>query len=711
MTEGMPHPPRPPMSEERDRRVLGLLSLVAMAAILVGIRMLDGTPLASSWSGAVRGLVSQLPVTVPAGLVTAGAAAIQLTAGAVLMRLVRGSPYRSLTDAVLAGLVGAVAIGLLNLFLLGGLGWFRQPLLLAVQGSIIGLGWFARPLLDSRPRLAIGSLSAGTVLVAFAWSGAILMQLASPVVPFIDVLPNHVAPAEHLRTFGDFATLTIAPSPIYGPSRMFLGYTGLLGTTATLTGLPAVLTVAAFILPAMSLVGLGVVRLATAVHGPALAWWMLLVFTLTASFARLADDRATVLVLPIVAFCLAELIAPEASARPLGLAIGLAAAVFVHPLMGVMTVGTVAALVALKPVRYATLGVPALVGGAVLALPQAITMLGIGLPSVLALAAVPPALAGTWLLQRFAPARRAIVLLGQMAGSLAVVALLGLSVPALGKQVTDMTDFVLKYPILAWTVAVGVIVAGRQTLATVPVVAFGVGFLGVLATTTIPFADIGVLGIGFEVSKTLHYWIPIFLAVLAAFALHALWTSPQFGLPLRAGMLGLFLIAAALPIRSEVIPQLYLGEHRLSETLSIDLGWAETGYWVGYPDARTIVDADEVDLINRMRQEISAGRLAASTRVLHVSFSFQQWVSTPLGVFAGIMETAASQQTEVSIHTAGGRLFALDKLDTLLAERFGYVVLEPKDLRLGVREQILAAGYQPIYRNPRGEIFVTSPRI
>src|ERR1700693_2735507 len=259
MTEGTQHPPRPATSEDRDRRILELLSLVAVAAILVGIRMLDGTILASSWSGALRGVVSQLPVTVPAGLVTAGAAAVQLAAGTVLMRVLRGSPYQSLADAVLAGMVGAVAIGLGSLVLLGGLGWFRQPLLLAVQAVVIGMGWYARPLLGSRPRLAIGPLSGATVLVAFAWSGAILMQLASPVVPFLDVLPNHVAPAEHLRTFGDFATLTIAPSPIYGPSRMFLGYTALLGTTTTLTGLPAALTVAAFVLPAIGLIGLGIV--------------------------------------------------------------------------------------------------------------------------------------------------------------------------------------------------------------------------------------------------------------------------------------------------------------------------------------------------------------------------------------------------------------------------------------------------------------------
>jgi len=693
----------------RDARVLELLSLAAIGSILLGIRMLDGTPLGSSWTKALEGLVSQLPVTVPAALLTAAAAIIQLAAGAVLIRIVRGSPYHSLSDAVLAGMVGAVLIGLAALSLLGGLGWFWQPVLLTVQLGVIGLGWFARPLLASRPRLALRWPSASALLVVVVWSGAILMQLASPVVPFLDVLPNHVAPAEHLRTFGEFATLTTAPSPIYGPSRMFLGYTALLGTTATLTGLLAALTTAAMILPAVTLVGIGMVRLATAIHGPALAWWMLMTFALTASFARLADDRATVLVLPLVAFCLVELIAPERSGRPLALALGLAAAVYLHPLMGVMTMGTVAVLVAVAPARYASLGVPALVGGTLLALPQATTMLGLALPSTIALLAVPPALAGTWLFQRFELGQRAVVLLVQFGGAVSVAAIVAFALPS-WEDLVDVGDFVLKYPILAWTVAVGLIVAGRRTLAAVPAIAFGVGFIGVAAASAIPFAELGVIGISFEVAKTLHYWIPIFLAVLAAFALHALWTSPNFGLPMRTVMVGIFLVAASLPIRPEPIERLFLGEHRLSETLSIDLGWVATGYWRGYPDSRTLIDSDELELLDRLRQEIAAGRLTAGTRVLHVSLSFQQWVSTPLGVFAGIIETAASEETQVSIHTAGGRLFALDKLDQLLDDGFAYVVYEPKDLTVPVRTQIVAAGYRSIWQNDRGEIFEAGDR-
>lgn len=476
-----------------------------------------------------------------------------------------------------------------------------------------------------------------------------------------------------------------------------------------MTGIPAGLAVAAFVLPATILVAVGMVRLATAIHGPALAPWMLLTFMLTASFARLADNRATVLVLPLVAFCLVELLEARKPERPLVLAIALAATVFVHPLMGAMTFGTAAALVAVAPGRYAALGAPALFGGGVLALPQAATMLGLDLPSAAALLSVPPAVAAIGFFHRFEVARHSAVTLLRVGGTVAITALVLLSIPSVGSRAGELSDFVLRYPVLGWTVAVGFIVAGRRMLAPVPALAVGVGFaaaLAALAADGVPFLALSVQGVNFEVAKTLHYWIPVFLAVLAAFALQMLWESPRFGLRLRVVMVGVFCIAAALPIRSEPITTEFLGEHRLSESLSIELGFAETGYWRGYPDSRTLIDAEQAQLIDRLRDEIAAGRLTAHTGVLHVSFSFQQWASTPLGVFAGVLETTASVQTEVSIHTAGGRLFPLDSLGTLLRGSFRYVWFEPEGLPDGIRDQIVAAGYRSLFANKRGEIFM-----
>ena len=80
----------------------------------------------------------------------------------------------------------------------------------------------------------------------------------------------------------------------------------------------------------------------------------------------------------------------------------------------------------------------------------------------------------------------------------------------------------------------------------------------------------------------------------------------------------------------------------------------------------------------------------------------------PIGVFGGMLETMVSEQTEVSSHTAGGRLHPLDELHVLLAAGYPYLVFEPQDLpdADGLCERIVGAGYRSIFGNEQGEIFV-----
>jgi hypothetical protein len=691
----------------RERR-LELVSAVAVVAIVVGIRMLDGTELASSWSGALAGVASQLPVTFPAAVAVLASAIVQLLAGAVLMRALRGAPYPSVVDAALGGLVGAVAIGLVALMALGTLGWFVPIALLALNGVVIGLGWFVRPWFVETPRLRLGWPSVAGVLLVLAWSGAVILQLASPVVPFIDVLPNHVAPAQHLATFGAFDVLTTAPSPIYGPSRMFLGYTGLLGTASVLSGQPAALAVAGFILPATLLVAAGMARLASGIAGLGIGWWMLIAFTLTESFARMADSRATVLVLAITAFCLTELLEGGERPRPFVLAVGLGTAVFLHPLVGLLTAGVVAVMVALQPDRYARVGVPGLVGGGILAVPQAMTMVGVDLPSALGLLALPPALGAAWIFDRWATGRRWFAIGLRLVGAVATGAVLLSALPSAGRWVDTFIGFFLEYPVLGLTVVLAGAVAGRRAFPVLPVVGVVIGLLAVLAAAAIPWQAVGIEGVDFEVTKTLHYWTPVFLAVLAAAGLRGVWERPDLVPWTRTAAIGLFLVTAALPIRAAPIEPLHLGEHRMAETLSIDLRFAETGFWLGYPDARNVINAEQQELVDRLRDEVTAGLLESTTPVLHVAFNFQQWDATPIGVFGGMLETMVSEQTEVSSHTAGGRLHPFAELDAQLAMAYPYVVLEPAGLPEDTRDRVLAAGYEPIFTNAEGEILVRS---
>jgi hypothetical protein len=149
----------------------------------------------------------------------------------------------------------------------------------------------------------------------------------------------------------------------------------------------------------------------------------------------------------------------------------------------------------------------------------------------------------------------------------------------------------------------------------------------------------------------------------------------------------------------------------VSETLSIDLRFAETGFWVGYPDPRFLINDEQQELVDRLRDEVTAGNLHATTPILHVAYNFQQWDATPVGVFGGMIETMVSIETEVSSHTAGGRLHPFTELEPMLAEDFPYVVLEPEGLPENTRDLVLAAGYESIFANGEGEILVRSGEV
>jgi len=141
-----------------------------------------------------------------------------------------------------------------------------------------------------------------------------------------------------------------------------------------------------------------------------------------------------------------------------------------------------------------------------------------------------------------------------------------------------------------------------------PVVLAGaaIGLVVAIGTQLVPVQGTGLLGqaLRFELPKTLYYWLPAILAVGAAAALAWLWQAPILPWLARVGAVGLFVVVAAVPLRVAPIDDLHLGEHRLSEALAIDLRWAGTGYWTGFPDTRNLVDPPRRALIDAVRAEI-----------------------------------------------------------------------------------------------------------
>lgn len=712
-------PIEPRAGRAPDAIALDLISLLGLVAVGTGVALLVPGPTGFDPARVVAGIVSQLPTTLPAAVLVLAASALNVAAGVVLARAARRTAFSSFGETVLAGFVGSVLLDVVLLLGLGWVGWFRWPIVLVAHLAILAFGWRARPLLAFRLSLEPGTPSILWVLIVVAWSGAVVLQLASPVVPFLDVLPNHVATVEHVRTFGSWAELTTTASPLYGPSRTFLGYTALLGTIATLSGVPAAMAASAFILPATLLVAIGVHRLAIALGGASTGRWALLTFTLTASFARLADDRATVLVVPVVAWTLATLAGrlrddaaiPTRSGEGLLLGAGLGAATLIHPVVGALAIATVIVLVLVRPGRAAAVGIPGTAAAALIALPQLATMVGLGLPSVVGLIPLPIAVPVGLLLEKAARLREALVLVGRIAVVAAIPVVLVLAPSGVAQAVPaaaidSLVRMLESLPLLATVTIFGLLFATRAVAAPVALAALAVGAVVGVVVELVPGQSLLVQAIHFELPKTLQYWIPVLLAMTAALALDAMWNATTVPLPVRAALLASVLVVAALPLRSAPIELLFLGEHRMSETLAIDLHYAERGYWLGYPDPRRLVRPDQEALLDVLRAEIAAGHIGPATPVLHVAASFEQWVATPLGVFTGVTETMVSPDAVVNIHTVGGRLRPLDDLDAALASgRYRYVVLEPADLPGDERGRILAAGYRSIFANSRGEVF------
>lgn len=721
----------------------------------------------------LNGVLSQLATTVPAAMLVLAATALELAAGLVLARAVRNKPFDSIAEALLAAMVAAVLKDTLLLGSLAAFGLFRAPLLIAIDAPVIAALWLPATKFHLRPltafagwREAIGSVGSWPIaaLVAIVWAGPVVLQLASPVVPFIDVLPNYVGPVEHLRTFGWFSPLSATQSPIIGPSRTVLGYDGLLGSLATMTNLSGALAIAAFILPQTVLVAAGVHRLASALHrgdapiGP----WALLAFALSQSFARLGDARGTVVVVPLV--CLGLAVAVDAlkgtrnGARGdeggesrddgggrddggdgviggrhepagdpwrigrgavIGLALG--AATLVHPVIGFFAIVTVGIAGLWRPRELATTAFVAALTAGLIALPQLATMMGASLPTLALGAGLPIAIGvGIWVGRAVARSERAGTALERTARIARVALLITVAVAVafaaakslvnldhLPDAIGDGLTLVLESSgLLLIVLVVGALIGSRGARSPIVVAGLGVGIVAVLVTGLLP-TDLGFLGdaLRFEVPKTVHYWLSTIAAVGAAAALAYGWSTERFPWIARVAAVAAFVAVAALPLRPTPIDAYHLGEHRFSETFAIDMHYAASGFWVGFPDSRTIVNAPRQQILDAIRAEIVAGRLQHDTPVLHLAKTFQQWVATPLGVFDGVNETFLSLDPEVSHQTVGGRLFDLRDLADYLDRRYPYVVIEPNGLPQGTRDAIATAGYASIFANDQGEVF------
>lgn len=714
----------PPATRRREYLAEQGVFLLGLIALLVGLYVLRDTSIAvgKNPSELFSAVVSQLPLTLPAALLMLAATALAVCAGAVAMRFVTGIPYESLAQATLAGLVGAVLITVALMATVGLLGWFNLALLAIVFIGLLVAGLTARPFFNTdgaelRDLIRLPPLGPiGWLLVVVVWSGPVILALASPVVPSNDVPPNHVAPVEHLRTFGSLSSLDQTFSPIYGPSRIFLGYQAVVGALSTLTDVPGVTAVAEFAIPLAVLVAVSVSALAGAIGGRRAAAWALLLVPITVTFLRLGDARAAVLGFPLAALALWLTFEPLGSTdrrRALMLLLTLAAATFVHPLLGLMASAAVGLAGLLWARKYASYALVAAICAPLIASPQWAAMLGIDWAAATVLITWPIAALLFMVLTRVSFERLAhtwvavaAVAAGLAIGALAVVAF---DYEALGRVMSGAAALLTDYSVLLLCGVLGLITAARRPGFDLLVAGVIAGLIAGCLALALPGSTQLIQSAQYEVPKSVTYFAPTLLAITGAVGIALIWSRTSLNIAIRFAIASVLIVAAAAPLRQGGVDPYSLGEHRLSEGLSISMGRAARGYWQGYPDQRLLIDDEQRELNAALRAEVAAGRLGGSTNVLHVA---QTWRSdqspsytTPLGVFVGVVETMATTDPENSIHTAGGRLMDINDLDSMLGPDHPYVVVEGDGLPGDTISQVEAAGYTQIFVNEKATVY------
>ena len=437
---------------------------------------------------------------------------------------------------------------------------------------------------------------------------------------------------------------------------------------------------------------------------------MLLLLPLSTTFLRLSDSRAGVLVIPLVALAMWLAIEPlgrDRLRRVVVLALTVAAAVLVHPLLGIYGAAFLAMGAALRPSAHAGHVWPALAVAAILVAPQLALGASLTLPPWSVLLPIPLALAvayGASALSPRLPVVEIRLLPVLTLAALAVVVLIVVverpqSIPAIGRMVWRDNG----YPAIVAASVLALLLTRRR----------GAELIAATVITTAAIAAVAhIVPLAWAIRPTIFaeapkfvYLTPTLLTLAAAGGIAALWAVTSLPLAIRGVVIALLLVFAAAPVGSTPTSAFSLGEHRWAESVSIAWRNAAQGALRGLPDWRRMIDGPQTELVARLRAEIAVGQITATTPVLQVASDQAIWEATPLAVFTGAMVTSVTPDPDRSQHSVGGRLHAITELPELLGPSYPYVVYEPAELEPGIRDLIVEAGYGSIFANSRGEIF------
>ena len=665
-----------------SRRLTKLAFVAALVWVIVmATRQLETTGHWVHFSEAFAGVKTLLPIT--------GFAAIKLwsfwafSAAVVTGLLLQIDPELDFSDAVLAGAAGVWVIAYLLGQVLGPIGLFRPAVIwILLAGGVVQI--WRKP-----PRLRIAAMSTGQKLALLAFGlvsvGMVLLELGSPLVPYMDVL-TYAAATQRILSFG-YHPFDNDPFGCWGPRAETPGLELFFAMLAMGSRVKlGVLAQSGTMVPMAALIIFTTYRLGVTLAGDTVGGMAALFLSFTNIVRRMTGMRGTAVDFALVALGLAFFLDRRRSPTLVAMgAIVLGAAVAGHAIDGglAMLVAAAGALLwlAQRDSERFAISVLCLSGAALFAMPE----VAIGMARHVAYPLLPLCqLVGLLLIllavRRLSPGevRDSKLVSWLSKGLVALLIVIVIHSNASGGD-SIFTELMSEFPLLFLFALGGLIIwaasddGSRQSLgAAIVVIALLAGTGNEVLNSLMSFSgsevyQTALMDVGYKLKE---YWCPYFLIFPAAIPFALLHdTRERTRLVVILALLTL-LIYPWLP-RYNVSYD--YNEHSIPEEWNIELSGAAGGGWPETHDSRWTMNPDDFALVDFLRAEQASGRIGTDTHILHIAHDANVTGDfNRFSVFTGIDDDPIIPQIEG--WAKGSRTRTTSLLAQALAERPPYIL-------------------------------------
>lgn len=181
-------------------------------------------------------------------------------------------------------------------------------------------------------------------------------------------------------------------------------------------------------------------------------------------------------------------------------------------------------------------------------------------------------------------------------------------------------------------------------------------------------------GLNDIVYKLQEYWGPYFLVFPAAVTFGLIYHRWS-----KTAAVALLLALVIFPWSEHPELDLNYHEHALADQWAVDWQTAKDGWWLNSPDHRWLQNPAEFALIEKLRNEIRAGRITPATHVIHIAPDSVIWKDELLySLYTGIDDDLYLLKPGGNLNdgpTAGSRMHPVTMLPEALAENPPYIVV------------------------------------